>query len=100
MELMPVIVLILGVPVALAVWLIVRAIRAGSRLEELSKRLTDLEIEMIRLKREKELPKPVESTPAPQVTIIPPVPATPPQASRNAAGRNFTAANFCCACAT
>ncbi len=77
MELMPVIVLILGVPVALAVWLIVRAIRAGSRLEELSKRLTDLEIEMIRLKREKELPKPVESTPAPQVTIIPPVPATP-----------------------
>jgi hypothetical protein len=79
MELMPVIVLILGVPIALAVWLIAHAVSAKRRIEELSQRLGELEIEIIRLKRDKESPKPAESTPGPQVTIVPPVPAAAPK---------------------
>jgi len=86
MELMPIVLLILGVPVALAVWLIVRAIRAGRRIEELSQKLGELEIEVIRLKREKESSKTVEpiSTPKAQAekvaaVIAPLIPVvTPP----------------------
>lgn len=79
MELMPIVVLILGVPIALAVWLIVRAVRSDSRIGELSQRLAELEIEIIRLKRDKEPPKPAESTPKPPVTIVPLVPAATPK---------------------
>jgi uncharacterized membrane protein len=70
----------LGVPIALAIWLIVRAIRAGNRIEELSDRLIALESEMFRLKREKELPKPVKPAPAPapQPKIITPSPVVLP----------------------
>ena len=54
MEMIPVIVLVvLGVPIALAVWLIVRAVQARGRIEELSFRLSELETEVIRLKRER-----------------------------------------------
>ncbi len=51
---MPIVFLILGVPIALAVWLIVRAVSAKNRIEELSRRLHILEAEVIRLKRDKE----------------------------------------------
>ena len=77
-----VVLIILGIPIALAIWLIVRAVSAQSRIEELSDRLIALESEMIRLKREKEPPQPVEPAPAPapQPKIITPPPvAAPPQ---------------------
>jgi hypothetical protein len=72
---------VLGIPIALAIWLIVRAVSAKNRIEELSDRLVALESEIIRLKREKESPKPVESAPAPapQPRIVTPAPVAPPQ---------------------
>jgi type II secretory pathway pseudopilin PulG len=77
-----VVLIILGIPIALAIWLIVRAISAQNRIKELSDRLVALESEMIRLKREKEPPKPVESAPAPapqpKMITPPPVAAPPP----------------------
>ena len=60
-SLIPVIVLfVLGVPIALAIWLIVRTVAAGNRIDELSRRLGGLEAEVYRLKRERESAKPVE----------------------------------------
>ena len=56
-----VILVIFGIPIALAIWLVVRAVSAKNRIEELSHRLGALESEIVRLKREKESPKPVES---------------------------------------
>ncbi len=76
-----VVLVILGIPIALGVWLIVRAISTRNRIEELSDRLVALESEIIRLKREKESPKPVESAPAPapQPKNVTPAPIEPPQ---------------------
>jgi uncharacterized membrane protein len=82
--LIPIVVLVvLGVPLALAIWLIVRAVQAKGRIEELSFRLSELEAEVIRLKRESA--KPVEpmasvKATAPVLTPQPPVatPAPPP----------------------
>ena len=76
-----VVLVILGIPILLAIWLIVRAVNARNRIEELSRRLGELESEVFRLKREKEPPKAVESTiaPAPQPKIVTPVPVEPPR---------------------
>jgi uncharacterized membrane protein len=75
MEWIPVVVLVvLGIPVGLAIWLIARAIQAGHRLEELTHRLGELEMEVFRLKREKEPAPPAKSSPVPQ-----PETAAPPQ---------------------
>ncbi|MEI2722262.1 MAG: DUF2339 domain-containing protein [Verrucomicrobiota bacterium] len=63
-----VIVLILGVPILVGVWLIVRAVKAGQRIEELSRRVGELELELFRLK------KAPPTAPAAQ----PVVPAEPP----------------------
>jgi type II secretory pathway pseudopilin PulG len=46
-----IVVLIIGVPVALAVWLIVRAVRAKNRIEELTQRVDDLQSQVSRLAR-------------------------------------------------
>jgi hypothetical protein len=75
-----VVLVILGIPIALAVWLIVRAVSTRNRIEELSDRLAALESEMFRMKQEKEPPRPAESAPAPQPKIIvpPPVPVPEP----------------------
>ena len=73
-----VVLIILGIPIALAIWLIVRAVSARNRIEELSDRLIALESEMIRLKREKEPPQPVKPAPQPQPQIIAPPPAALP----------------------
>ncbi|MGA2854261.1 MAG: DUF2339 domain-containing protein, partial [Verrucomicrobiota bacterium] len=75
-----VVLVILGIPIALAIWLIVRAVSARNRIEELTDRLIALESEMSRLKREKEPPKPVEPAPAPapQPKIITPPPVAAP----------------------
>lgn len=85
MDWMPIVVLILGVPIALAVWLIVRAIRAGSRIEEISQRLHSLETELFRMKRDKESEFKSEPAPAPPPNIITsapnptPIPIVAPQ---------------------
>jgi uncharacterized membrane protein len=75
-----VVLIILGIPVALAVWLIVRAVNAKNRIEELSDRLVVLESEIIRLKRENEPPQTVTPAPAPapQPKIITPPPVAAP----------------------
>ncbi|HUZ06925.1 MAG TPA: DUF2339 domain-containing protein, partial [Candidatus Paceibacterota bacterium] len=49
-----VILVILGIPLALAIWLIARAVSAENRIGELSRRLGMLESEMMRLRREAE----------------------------------------------
>jgi len=77
-----VVLVILGIPIALAIWLVVRAVNANRRLEELSFRLGELESEIFRLKREMDSPKPLHSSPAtapPQPKIVPPAPVAPPQ---------------------
>jgi len=84
MEMIPVVVLVvLGVPIALAIWLIVRAVQARGRIEELSFRLSELESEVIRLKRERESAKPAEPAPkpapVPQVKTAVPSPILPLQ---------------------
>jgi hypothetical protein len=87
MEMIPVVVLVvLGVPIVLAVWLIVRAVQAKGHIEELSFRLSELEAEIIRLKRERESTKPAEPAPKPmpapvaatiKVAAMPPMPPLP-----------------------
>jgi hypothetical protein len=73
--------IILGIPIALAIWLIVRANRVKSGMEELSRRLGQLESEFSRLKRETATPKPFESAPASAVEpeFITPAQAAPPK---------------------
>ncbi|HEX7576417.1 MAG TPA: DUF2339 domain-containing protein, partial [Verrucomicrobiae bacterium] len=75
-----VVLIVLGIPVALAVWLVVHAVNAKNRIEELSDRLVVLESEVIRLKRENEPPKPAAPAPAPapQPKIITPPPVAAP----------------------
>jgi len=48
-----VIVLILGVPILVGVWLIVRAVKSGQRIDELARRVGELELELFRLKKER-----------------------------------------------
>jgi uncharacterized membrane protein len=75
-----VVLVILGIPIALAIWLIVRAVSARNRIEELSNRLVALESEIVRLKREREPLPPAQPAPAPapvlQSKIITPSPVT------------------------
>jgi uncharacterized membrane protein len=79
MDFVPIVVLILGVPIALAVWLIVRALRADNRIEELFQRIYALETELSRLKREKGPSKTAEAAPLSKVpTDVAPIPSAPP----------------------
>jgi uncharacterized membrane protein len=48
-----IILLVLGVPLALAIWLIVRAVSARNRIDELARRVDDLQIQLIRLTTQK-----------------------------------------------
>jgi uncharacterized membrane protein len=72
---------IFGIPIALAIWLIARTTSAQNRIEELSYRLVVVESEIARLKQEKESPEPVEprSTPPAQPKIVPPAQVTRPR---------------------
>jgi hypothetical protein len=54
---------VLGVPLALAIWLIVRAVQAKGRIEDLSYRVGELEAEVLRLKRDQPAAKPAEPVP-------------------------------------
>jgi hypothetical protein len=84
--LIPIVVLVgLGVPFAVAVWLIVRAVSAQGSLEELSRRLQKVEFELSHLNQAKgkESPGPAATMPivppAPQPDLASPAPAvTPP----------------------
>ena len=60
-----VVLLVIGVPLGLAIWLIVRAVAAGNRLDELTRRLGELEVEVHRLKKGSVAPPASEPTPAP-----------------------------------
>jgi len=80
--LIPIIVLVVfGVPIAVAIWLIVRAVNAGNTIEELSHRLRKVEFELSQLNQAKvkESPRPAAATPA-----VPPAPApvSPPPVDR------------------
>jgi hypothetical protein len=94
MEMMVVLVvlLVLGVPLCLGIWLIVRAVQAKGRIEELSFRLSELEAEIIRLKRDQPSTKPAEpvsvSKPASvpvaatiKTAAVPPIPPLPKPAA-------------------
>jgi hypothetical protein len=72
--------LILGIPVALAIWLIARTSSAKTRIEDLTHRFAILESEIARLKQEKEPPRPAEPTAPPaQAKIVATAPAAPPR---------------------
>lgn len=88
MEMMVVLVvlLVLGVPLGLAIWLIVRAVQSKGRIEELSYRLSELEAEVIRLKQDQTAAKSAEPAPKPvpapvvatiKVAVVPPIPPLP-----------------------
>ena len=49
-SIVPIILLILGVPLAVGIWLIGRAISARNQIEELTRRVDDLHVELVRLK--------------------------------------------------
>lgn len=72
--------LILGVPLAVAIWLIVRAVQAKRLIGELWRRLDFLEREVLRLKKEREprteAPEYQPTAPAPLRTEAPPEPET------------------------
>ncbi len=71
-------VLVLGIPIALAVWLIVRAVSTRESIEELSRRVVRLEAELTRLRRREERPlaEPVRSDePAVAPASVPEEPA-------------------------
>ena len=84
-QLIPIVVLVVfGIPIALAIWLILRAVQARRRIEELSFRLSELEAEVIRLKREPAKPPEPAPKPAPapvaatiKVAEVPPIPPLP-----------------------
>lgn len=79
----PLILVVLGVPIALAIWLIVRAIGDRNNIEELSRRLETLESEISRLKWEKAAKTAEAATPSPvdkaTPTAAPPPPAVAPE---------------------
>ena len=65
--LIPLIILVVvGLPIFVAIWLTVRALNASKRIEELSRRVGELEGQLFRLKREQTAPPATESAqPAP-----------------------------------
>ena len=78
---MLIILLVLGVPVALAIWLIVSAVSAKNRVAELSRRVGALEAELFRLRQqhEPETARRTETLPVPSPKPVEPVPVVTPQ---------------------
>jgi hypothetical protein len=78
MDWLPIAVLVFGIPIGLAIWLIARAVQASRRVDELSQRVGELESQVILLKKEPRPAHAAESTPAPgPITAI--ATATPQQ---------------------
>ena len=75
-----VLLLVLGVPLGVGIWLIVRAVQARGRIEELTVRLSELETEIIRLKRERVSAPAAGAAPVPmpEAKAAVPSPAPPP----------------------
>ena len=71
---------ILAIPIALAIWLIARAIQAKDGMERLSRRLNTLEVEILRLKRDRESARADEPAPAPRPATTFVAPPVAPQA--------------------
>src|SRR6516164_339598 len=71
---------LLGTPLALAIWLIVRAVSAKNRIDEFSRRFDTIESELYRLRqsREHETAK-AEAAAAPQPKPPAPIPVVPPK---------------------
>jgi hypothetical protein len=78
-----VVLVVFGIPLALAVWLIVRAISAKNRIDELFQRLGVLESELFRLQQshEREMATPAEAAPASQPAPAAPAPVTLPESA-------------------
>ncbi len=84
-----IILIVLCVPIAFAIWLVAKLIRTGEQMEELSRRISTLESETLRLRQlhEREVASPLESQPQPKperqpqpiarTEIVPTAPAPP-----------------------
>lgn len=71
MEWMVLVVLVLGLPVGLAIWLIVRAVSARNEIERLERRLNLLELQLVAIRKEnQQTPSAAEATaqPSPEPT--------------------------------
>jgi uncharacterized membrane protein len=67
-----IVLLVLGIPFALALWLLGRVNQAKDRIEELTRRLDSLDLEVSRMKRERESVHPVEPAPEPPIRTVTP----------------------------
>jgi hypothetical protein len=70
-----VVLLVLGVPLFLGIWLIVRTVQAKQRIEELSLRVGTLERDLFRLKTERTSVPASQTTPEAEAVTPPPMPA-------------------------
>jgi len=73
-----VILVVVGIPIAVVLGLIVRSARAKKSIEELSRRLNKVELEIARLKKEQFSGRPFEMQPEPQKKTVEP-PIAPPE---------------------
>jgi len=64
--------LILGIPLALAIWLIARAVESNRRIEALSRRVDGMELELDRLKHEPWPAPPAPAEPRAETPVAPP----------------------------
>ena len=69
-----IVVLLVVSPLALAVWLIIRALRAQNHIEELTRRMDDLQLDVARLKDSLAARKPSPETTKPVQPVTPPSP--------------------------
>jgi hypothetical protein len=73
-----IVLVVLVAPLALAIWLIVRAVSANKRIEELSRRVGELELEQYRLKRAAEAQPPPAPAQQPEPIVPKAAPPEPP----------------------
>jgi uncharacterized membrane protein len=65
-----VVLLVIVLPIALAIWLIARAVQTRDRIEELTRRITSLEVELFQVKKNSAEMAPAESaTPVPEKSL-------------------------------
>jgi uncharacterized membrane protein len=70
-----VVLLVLGVPITLGIWLVVRAVQSGRRIDELSLRIGALERDLFRLKTERTSVPASQPTPEAEAVTPPPMSA-------------------------
>jgi uncharacterized membrane protein len=76
-----IVLVVLGAPIALAIWLIVKNVRTGEQINELSRRVDGLEMESLRLRQrqEHEPAKSPQPSPAAKAETILTAPLPPPK---------------------